>query len=448
MARYELKPCARGVEVVKHPIRVKNRPGTKNLEIHIHVKDEKRYIIVSSKTDDLDEAVEIAIDMWREIQFKKKHGIPIFGKNVLEASREWIEYMQHQVKVSKVTVHMLKQYDSYMRNHIQPYFGNSKVDSISKIEIDAFMDGMILKDFKKPTLKAIKTTLNVWLRWCQDKGYYRKQIPVIEMPKMKERRRPAFTEEEIDLLVDGSKRWLMDIESKLNANIGHNRRSNAWERQWYERLMLMHYIKFMIGTLARTNDLKLLRWRDITEMKDENGTVVACYFFRGKGKESYVSCSIETYFDLQVYSGHNHIFGKGREWANDPDDLVFSKANAYPPNSLKDQESAKKEPFLKTANCFKELVQWLGIEKTSDGQIRTPYSLRHSAITAMLRQKKDIYMLAKQSRTSISRLEQTYGHLLPRDLFKELFDVPESVRLSSESFDVPDDDEEEDDSEQ
>ena len=183
MARYELKPCARGVEVVKHPIRVKNRPGTKNLEIHIHVKDEKRYIIVSSKTDDLDEAVEIAIDMWREIQFKKKHGIPIFGKNVLEASREWIEYMQHQVKVSKVTVHMLKQYDSYMRNHIQPYFGNSKVDSISKIEIDAFMDGMILKDFKKPTLKAIKTTLNVWLRWCQDKGYYRKQMPVIEMPK-------------------------------------------------------------------------------------------------------------------------------------------------------------------------------------------------------------------------------------------------------------------------
>jgi integrase len=71
-----------------------------------------------------------------------------------------------------------------------------------------------------------------------------------------------------------------------------------------------------------------------------------------------------------------------------------------------------------TANLrqtFKNLMRDSGLDADRDTkQKRTLYSLRHTyAHLALLKDKMDVYTLAKQMGTSVKMIEQHYGHLQP-----------------------------------
>ena len=64
---------------------------------------------------------------------------------------------------------------------------------------------------------------------------------------------------------------------------------------------------------------------------------------------------------------------------------------------------------------FKTLMRDSGLDADRDTkQKRTLYSLRHTyAHLALLKERMDVYTLAKQMGTSVKMIEQHYGHLQP-----------------------------------
>ena len=58
---------------------------------------------------------------------------------------------------------------------------------------------------------------------------------------------------------------------------------------------------------------------------------------------------------------------------------------------------------------FKRVLEEEGLKFDREGRPRTPYSLRHTYICLRLMEGADIYMMAKNCRTSVEMIEKYYA---------------------------------------
>jgi integrase len=117
------------------------------------------------------------------------------------------------------------------------------------------------------------------------------------------------------------------------------------------------------------------------------------------GKREVVarSAEIKTYFkrihDLRI----EELTVKGqRKPKIDPNSLVFCHKDGSEIGTFK--------------KSFAALMKKAGVERDSQGNLRSLYSLRHTYATFRLQNGVQVYTLAKNMGTSVAMIEQYYGH--------------------------------------
>ena len=125
-----------------------------------------------------------------------------------------------------------------------------------------------------------------------------------------------------------------------------------------------------------------------------------------KGKDGYWRSSVESgdpYTDEFYKNTDKYMYGDEEAPANPdykPDDYLFF--NNYPNRST----------AIRNVNRqFNYILHLAQIKETSDGQILTPYALRHYSLQTRLVKSKgkvNIFNLAKNAGTSVEQLERFY----------------------------------------
>ncbi|MET0721805.1 MAG: hypothetical protein ABWY64_13340 [Tardiphaga sp.] len=137
-------------------------------------------------------------------------------------------------------------------------------------------------------------------------------------------------------------------------------------------------ILFMSNTGLRPDEAMRLEYRDVTVAFDE-GTQETILEMRGK--RGYGPCK-STQNAVSVF---NRLKKRNKP---QPTDRIFPKYHHA---------------------MFKRVLEEEGLKFDREGRPRTLYSLRHTYICFRLMEGADIYMLAKNCRTSVEMIEKYYA---------------------------------------
>ena len=178
--------------------------------------------------------------------------------------------------------------------------------------------------------------------------------------------------------------------------------------KYRERLMLCQYVLILANSGIRVGEARLLKWRDIeSQQRSElDGSEATDIIFWVKGKTGSRDVVARSK-DVSDYLGR--IWGLRKEEKDgEPslDEYVFCHRDGKPIGSFK--------------GGFKAMTEAAGVLKSSDGDKRTIYSLRHTYATFRLEENVSSYLLAKNMGTSVKMLEQFYGHTVNRSNAAEL----------------------------
>ncbi len=407
-------------------IHIRKRYGTVNWEIAIYMPEYRRYKNISTHTSDIEEAKFIAYKQAAELEFAAKHGIDVFPKKVEEIANSFIEYIEKRTIVGQETTHMSKIYIRNTRIYIIGYFGQLSINAFNQQAVNNFFSAYVSQN-KMPSniqIQQINGALRQFFNYARLNGFYRLPItPLIEMPKNhKPGIRDNFTDEEISTMLKKINLWVAESPGG------------------YKRHLVRFMIHFVLATGARTNDFIYLKWKHF-KWTNENDEIMPMKVSSQDGKheiEVLDNWHLPEFTEKSNLSGSEvflKVFLQGKNHKRDVTCDQGFKRHFFSWKSMIDPQNGEENVFTITsfdqdverkfftqhAKAFAEFLDYCRVPRVVNGAKRSPYSLRHTFITTKLREGISPLLLAKQCGTSVAQIEKTYCHLLPSDLFKQIF---------------------------
>ena len=413
------------VKIKNTAITLRKVPGSKNWRIEIWVSEEKKYLMVTSGTDDIEIAEEKARELSYEIRIKIREGQSVFPQNFETVSTKWYEWIKEQNKSKLISDHMLAVYDGSYRLHILPYFKGYRVDAIDKEAMNGFVRNRIAGKPSGSAISRDKTTIKVIFTWLMEKGLYKRPVlPEFIIPTnyVIDAQATYFLSEEIPILLANLSEWVS------KALHGDDREEE------YKREVLNIFVKFMLEFGSRTNDRHYLRWRDIKCELTKEG--------RRKHKEGIETKGSKDYICQAFLSGKRTARKRG-SWCSAPGAIWWELDYFRYQISEYDKEEDlvfcfEKDKPAKMDKMFAKFLEHYKMRLDTQGNARTLYSLRHTYITKKMNEGVAIDKIAKQCRTSVQQIEKTYGHQTVEDRHTILYEQGGSALLTA--VDEEDDD--------
>jgi len=381
------------------------------------------YVVRTTKTSDLAEAVRIAEDRYEDFRYRVRNGLETSKLSFATLWSRW--YRAHSV-AGAIGPYRLKYIKGTVERYFLPFFEGKSLSDLSDVEIARYWDwrrnywsseaglakienaqksrttakrpykqklGNIAKVPSPKSLKMEQTVLRQLFSWASQTGLI-KNRPFIHAPvklkKVSETRRPAFSLEEWKRIYRYLRQWAegKDVEGSDEVNS----KLNSYHLR--QREMLRNYVLLLGRTGIRPNEARQLRWRDIELLKDGDQLFVVLNIAptTKTGERDVVGLGdlIEVIERIRTTSEHNR-----------PNDLVFC--------------NGKGEPIENFGKSFKEVLLKLGLLEDRYGRPRTIYSLRHMYATIrMIHGEVPVADLARNMGTSISMIEKHYSHVTNR----------------------------------
>lgn len=349
------------------------------------------YVLKSSGTTNLAEATRFADELYDELRLKIKFNMPIKDKTFNEVIDEWLEK-----GIANLSIHRQKLHKSIGLRYFKAFFGSLDVVRINDQKIDEYWEWRLSYWKSGPgalsrpsnavdtpaqkTLDMEKGMLAQILRWAKRRGYLA-NLPIVERHKLpgrrskEEKRRPDFSQEDMNKLIEFMKGWI-----KSGRNAYHN----------YYRELLYHAIMVIYWSGVRPNELRQLRWCDISYNEYQALTFhIAPTTKTGERKCVPMPEVIRHLNALRELTGVDDD--------SDPTSVIFVGQDG--------------KPITWTAfGTVKSLLQDAGVLTDSFGRERTLYSFRHTYATQRLLSDTSIQILSKNLGTSVHYIEQHYDH--------------------------------------
>ena len=377
---------ARGGEVVLY-----KRGDSKRWQARFKLKDLKWHR-VATKHVNIQFAAETACEAYDRARFLYDEKIPITSKRFDSVADIAVDEMERQLKAG-VGKSVYNDYISVIKKYLKPFFGAKAINTIGYEEIKKYSDWRTVQMKKPPVASTVTTHISAFNR-VFDCAVERGWIAAAQVPKMKNNgekgvAREAFSLSEYKSLTSFMPKW---------AQKGHTAKTREM------RELLRDYVLILVNTgMRHGTETKDLKWRDIEWIT--------------KNKEQYLQITVTGKVGKrQLIARHNtedYLIRIQQRQSNiahlEFDTLLKRKLN---------EDVFKLRSGETTANLsqtFNNLMRDSGLDADRDvKQRRSLYSLRHTyAHLALLKERMDVYTLAKQMGTSVKMIEQHYGHLQP-----------------------------------
>jgi integrase len=368
---------------------------------HVRYKVHGRWERSSTKCTDLQLAKERATELVADAWFKERHNLPIVNKRFKSVARLAIRRME-DLSASGRNKATYKTYIQAINNYLIPLLGNHNVDKIDNAVLAKFERERLDVMGKVPSASVINnhnSALNRVFDEALERGYMTKfQVPLLRNDGIKTQRRPDFTLDEYTELYKGMRAWVRAARQGNETTL---------------RNILRNYVLVLANTGIRAGTEAMnLRWQHISFFEEKGKRYLALQV-NGKTGEREVIARHNTvrYLDrLRLLSANEkHRQGTFEEFLKRKHkDYVFRVDE-------KDMTTAYGKMFARLLTNLNLL------HDAKTGRERTMYSLRHYYATmALTYNRLTVYTLAKHMGTSVTMIEQHYGHVLLRKLAHEI----------------------------
>lgn len=324
---------------------------------------------VSTKTDSLTQAKDIAEEWYFTLRGKSAIGDLVKEKTFADAAKQFLlEY--GAITNGERHPRYVKDHAARLNNHLLPYFGDTPLSKITagKLQDYRIMRLAVEDGGKAParsTLHHETVTLRQVMKTALRHGWIQ-HLPDFSQPyraSSKISHRAWFSPEEYKALYTRTRERVQEAQG-LN-----------WQ---YAAEQLHDYVLFMANTGLRPDEANRLEYRDVS-FEEDDGERILVIEVRGKRGVGYCKSTTGAVFPFERLVKRNQP---------KPTDLVFPQDH-------------KKQFNRVLADC--------NLKTDREGNRRSSYSLRHTYICLRLLEGADIYQIAKNCRTSVEMIEKHYA---------------------------------------
>jgi integrase len=287
-----------------------------------------------------------------------------------------------------------------MHNSILPYFGDMTMDQIGYKELSAFMEMMSNRDLTATTVHQHMVAIRKVFAHAHGNNIIQ-NLPKFPVIKVSDKPRGSFTVAEYRDLVRHARQR---IGEAVPLDFSQKYRLGKQMLEQYGQINTdLHWlIRFMVNGFMRPGDIKFLKHKHVSIVR---------------GKHIYLRLNLpETKkHDKPIVTLQPAVFVYERL-------LAQQRTDGYGrPNDYLFLPSLEERRYLLVVYGwqFMYLQSLAGIEaNAANGQTRTIYSLRHTAMTFRLLYggKIDLLTLARNARTSVEMIERFYASNLNAEM--------------------------------
>lgn len=287
--------------------------------------------------------------------------------------------------------------------HILPLLGDEAARHVGAVHAQALIDRLGAQGFSSTTIAQYL----VLLRKLLMQGVLSGAIPELpRLPKVKVRSQPrgAFSVAEYRRLV-ATARALAGQPHPVLDSLRHGGRFWIARELLHMPGELPWLVRWMVNTFVRPSDVKFVQHKHIDVVRGRQ------LYLRLRLPETKRHGQPMVSLRPAVHVYEALLAQRRREGFAAPDDYLFLP-------QVKDRNQA-----LAVLNFFfKWVLRQAGLETGPQGQTRTLYCLRHTAITLRLLygQGIDMLTLARNARTSVNMIERFYASTLSGEMNVEL----------------------------
>jgi integrase len=355
-------------------------------DIRLKVHGHKGYIIRSSGTANEHEAYNRAHELYLDCLAKQRAGRQLDSKRIASGLDDFLAAHEHHNKPEDFKTVLT------IARMLKGMVGKDRFDEFDTAYIMKMLDYVAANGRKGTaspnTYRRNTTRLKTIIKWWVANDYL-PAMPQMPVYQAEQNRRPHFSDADWEKVVAA----MPEFEKAEGV---------ATKR---DRFMLIHWMMVLYHTGLRMGEARGLRWEDIRAIPDPDnpGQINVALNVSGKtGKRTTVASSGE------VRRNFAAILELRREDLQNPAADIYLH-NDVPASSLVFCHP-NGEPIGSFKKSFVALLKMAGVTHSPDGRMRTPYSLRHTYATERLNAGVQEYHLAKNMGTSVSMLEQHYGH--------------------------------------
>ena len=120
------------IVVKKNAVRLVRRADTERWQAHYKVDALGIWIRKATGVTDVEEAKEIAYDLWRDAKAMAKKGYPVLSKKFKAVAEVVLRDLERKVAADKKRRGSNNDYISAINRHLIPFFGSYNVDRINQ----------------------------------------------------------------------------------------------------------------------------------------------------------------------------------------------------------------------------------------------------------------------------------------------------------------------------
>lgn len=374
----------------------------------------QRYLTVSLKTSNLDEALDRARQKLAETVFAEQRQVAIKPLTTAQAIDKFIKHYEEGVQANArgYSGDMLRGFRKSIALYWTVYVGHKSLNSITVNDLADYerwrlayandpnrrRHGNAKTTASPRTLQWEINAFKQMLRWCAQRDLYAGRAYEWAYKVGPKKRRSALT-------LDQYRKLYRYMRSSAFMQVGKHGSDVNFERH---RQLLRTYILFMANTGLRVGEARYLKWADIVPINNRIGQTVPTVRISAEyAKNRKERTAIGRHTALLALNRWRQYLQQCNEHVTDQT-FVFSRPDG---SSYFDMREGVKTVFDEA-----------GVASDTDGMDLTPYSLRHTYISFRIRFAKnlEIFKLAANCGTSVAMIEKHYGHVRNQDFVDEL----------------------------
>ena len=406
------KARCRTLPIVKSITHIPNYPSTLSIfrtnssrfwQVRVFFNGKTK--IRSTRTTSKRDAVRLAKEFYNNELIKRGYYIGVedifkpVTHSIEQVSTLMLQTEQSRVDRKEMAMQSYEMLKSRLRKHVLPYFADMAVEDIHYKNIEEFLNFLSKKNYKSMTVSQYLMALRKVLNTAQANRWI-EQVPQFPKIKMSSTARGNFSVSEYLRLIRCAKqlRKIKDKPNKVTHRNTHGGIYTATDSVPFEFAWL---IRFMVNSFVRPVDIKIIQHQHVEVIRGEH-----CYLRLSlpetklhKAQVITLSAAVHIYEQLRAHFDKQQLAK--------PDDYLFLP-------TVKDRLAA----ITLMEKFFRHILITTDLRYGTQGQRRTLYSLRHSAITFRLLygQGIDLLTLARNARTSLEMVDKFYASELRAEM--------------------------------